>query len=482
MYGDEETPSLVLTRALINPQAAIERTVEKKEKSPTPPVCKSPKEQSPERQRTSQPARSISRSRSRSGSRAASRSGSFFRHRYRSRSRSRSISRSRSRSPSLSNDHYRGLSATHLKQCELRSTESPVTKLNNFLSDGSKKTSGERENTDDFDRKVLASEPREDPKIRKDPPTDSRVQHERVDSRDRELMKDNQRIARERHHEGRRITDLSGRRYNASRNTSRTEPRERHHYSPERHNSRYSRRDNEDQESEREAITLSKLDEMRTKHGYLIDLNFLESQGAVLTKRFSIDDEINEINFELMRQKNNIDCQTTVNQWILYIISATYLIEWLNTKIGSPLYFNGLGEYMQGNMQNVVVPLQKCYHRYIHRPSNNPIYDVAKTLLITMAGYHVQMMLVSPMTGSVSGSVGAKPASPSGLFSMLPMFFKAFGGGISNNDFTTRSNSNNTGTSNNSAANNNNRENNASANVYRSETKFDFKFPPPPGF
>jgi hypothetical protein len=264
----------------------------------------------------------------------------------------------------------------------------------------------------------------------------------------------------------------------------RTSP-ERRRTSPERHYGKYINRGDEYEHSENSRICLSKMDELRTKHGYLIDLNFLESQGAVLTRKFTLDDEINEINFELMRQKNNIDCQTTVNQWILYIVSGTYLIEWLNTKIGSPLYFNGLGEYMQGNMQNVIVPLQKCYHRYIHRPSNNPIYDVAKTLLITMAGYHVQTMLVSPMTGTMgSGGNNVKPASPSGLFSMLPMFFKAFGGGISNNDFTNRPNtSSNFGTAfTTSARNDTNRpNNNQNQHTFTSEKNFDFHFPPPPG-
>lgn len=172
---------------------------------------------------------------------------------------------------------------------------------------------------------------------------------------------------------------------------------------------------------------ISEADTLRSKHTMLIELHYLKGQGAILTKEYTIHDDLGDVHFELMRQRNLVDCSQTVDQWIVYIIVGVYLIEWLNSVLGSPLYFSGVGEYMSKNMASVKIPLQRCYHRYIHRPSNNPIWDVIKALVVSLVAYHLQMMLVTNIAGA-STARNTSVAAPSNIMSMLPIIMSALGG------------------------------------------------------
>ena len=172
----------------------------------------------------------------------------------------------------------------------------------------------------------------------------------------------------------------------------------------------------------------SEADNLRSKHTMLIELHYLKGQGALLTKEYTIHDDLGDVHFELMRQRNLVDCSQTVEQWMVYIIVGIYLIEWLNSILGSPLYFAGVGEYMSKNIKSIRLPLQRCYHRYIHRPSNNPIWDVVKALVVSLIAYHLQMMLVTNIAGPNTAR-NTNVAAPSNIMSMLPILMSALGGG-----------------------------------------------------
>jgi len=172
----------------------------------------------------------------------------------------------------------------------------------------------------------------------------------------------------------------------------------------------------------------SEADNLRSKHTMLIELHYLKGQGALLTKEYTIHDDLGDVHFELMRQRNLVDCSQTVEQWMVYIIVGIYIIEWLNSILGSPLYFAGVGEYMSKNIKSIRLPLQRCYHRYIHRPSNNPIWDVVKALVVSLIAYHLQMMLVTNIAGPNTAR-NTNVAAPSNIMSMLPILMSALGGG-----------------------------------------------------
>ena len=157
----------------------------------------------------------------------------------------------------------------------------------------------------------------------------------------------------------------------------------------------------------------------------IIQLNALEVQGARLTKTYTMYDDLDDIHFELLRQTNIVDCTSTVDQWMAYIVVGVFLIEWINYKLGAPLYFNGVGEYMQKNVKSIQVPLQRCYHRYVHYHQNNPIWDVVKAIGVSLFGYHMQSMLMVPQQQQKQNSGGNETSS---FFSMLPMMMKTFGG------------------------------------------------------
>lgn len=175
------------------------------------------------------------------------------------------------------------------------------------------------------------------------------------------------------------------------------------------------------------APVLSEADVVRSKHTMLIELHYLKGQGAQLTKDYTIYDDEGDLHFELLRQRNLVDCTQTVDQWMVYIVVGIYLLEWGNSFLGSPLYFQGLGEYMQKNIGSIRVPLQRCYHRYVHRPSNSPIWDVVKALVFSLVAYHLQMMLVTSVAGA-SSARNTNVAPPSNIMSMLPLLMNVFGG------------------------------------------------------
>lgn len=178
---------------------------------------------------------------------------------------------------------------------------------------------------------------------------------------------------------------------------------------------------------------ITEADTLRSKHTMLIELIYLKGQGAMLSKDYDIHDDVADIHFELMRQRNLVDCSQTVEQWMVYIIVGIYIVEWLNSFIGSPLYFSGVGEYMSKNIKSIRLPLQRCYHRYVHRPSNNPIWDVVKALLISLIAYHLQMMLLTNIAGPGTAR-NTNVAAPSNIMSMLPIIMSALGGGGSVSD------------------------------------------------
>ena len=186
-------------------------------------------------------------------------------------------------------------------------------------------------------------------------------------------------------------------------------------------------------EEPRISSQLTEADILRSKHTMIIELNSLEQQGAKLTKVFGMYDDVEDIHFELLRQRNLVDCASTVDTWMVYIIVVIFFIEWLNMKLGTPLYFTGLGSHMQQNIGIVRIPLQRCYHRYIHRHSNSPIMDVVKAIGALLIGYHINGVVSGGASCSNErattgpGGTGGTGGSSS-LLSMLPMMMKSFMG------------------------------------------------------
>ena len=189
-------------------------------------------------------------------------------------------------------------------------------------------------------------------------------------------------------------------------------------------------------EEPRISSQLTEADILRSKHTMIIELNSLEQQGAKLTKVFGMYDDVEDIHFELLRQRNLVDCASTVDTWMVYIIVVIFFIEWLNMKLGTPLYFTGLGSHMQQNIGIVRIPLQRCYHRYIHRHSNSPIMDVVKAIGALLIGYHINGVVSGGAScsnerattgpGGPGGTGG--PGGSSSWLSMLPMMMKSFMG------------------------------------------------------
>jgi hypothetical protein len=182
--------------------------------------------------------------------------------------------------------------------------------------------------------------------------------------------------------------------------------------------------------SRRPNVEPSEADLLRAKHTMIIQLHSLESQGVTLTKNYTMYDDLDEIHFELLRQQNNVDCTTTVDQWMVYIIILFFLIEWINTKLGSPLYFHKVGEYSIEKIGSLRVPLQRCYHRYVHSSATNPIMDVCKAIAAILFGYHLKTMLGISNDETPQRAAEPTTATPSAssLFSLLPMVMKTFGG------------------------------------------------------
>lgn len=126
----------------------------------------------------------------------------------------------------------------------------------------------------------------------------------------------------------------------------------------------------------------------REKQGYLLELEKWKMQGITTTKQFSMNDSLDDIQFEYDRIKMNMDTVSGVN----FMKDAMKLmftgVELANSKMGPILQLDGWSSEVTSDMQKYNNCLEKIYKKHWRKGSMAPESELAFMVVGSMLVFH----------------------------------------------------------------------------------------------
>jgi hypothetical protein len=139
------------------------------------------------------------------------------------------------------------------------------------------------------------------------------------------------------------------------------------------------------------------------KQGLLIELQALEARGVKLTRAFTMDNSVAELEFEISK---HAACHATRNG-VAFLRDALKLvvtgIDLGNAKLGPFLSIDGWAESVTSDIGRYDHTLERIYKRYWRRQQVNPIVELAGLLIGSMVTWHFRSKFLGD---------AAKPAGP----------------------------------------------------------------------
>ena len=181
--------------------------------------------------------------------------------------------------------------------------------------------------------------------------------------------------------------------------------------------------DNEAPKREEEKNDASKkqdsVEDRLEKQAYLIELQQIEKKGTKLSREFSMQDSLAELEFEVSKQNTGLSTQNTVafmRDSMRMVISG---IEIGNAKLGPFLSIDGWGNSLSSDMSRYDHSLERIYKRYFRKQQMSPILELGWLILGSMIMFHVK----NKIFGVASNSSPAPGTSGTGGVSdLLGMF------------------------------------------------------------
>lgn len=135
------------------------------------------------------------------------------------------------------------------------------------------------------------------------------------------------------------------------------------------------------------------------KQGYIIELSNMRQKGIALSREFTMNDSIAELEFEIQKQQNN----ATTRQHVAFMRDMLKIgingLEIANTRFGPFLSIDGWAESVTQDMNKYEPPLEKLYRRYFRRSQMSPMMELAWLLIGSMAAFHFKnKFFQSPLT------------------------------------------------------------------------------------
>lgn len=171
------------------------------------------------------------------------------------------------------------------------------------------------------------------------------------------------------------------------------------------------------------------------KQAYLIELQQLEKKGVALSRAFSMDDSIAELEFEVTKQNAGLSTANSVafmRDSLRLLISG---VEVGNQKLGPFLSIDGWSSSVCHDMSRYDHALERVYKRYFRKQQLSPILELAWLLIGSMVMFHVKNKIFGTAstgqgghdgegvgTGAGTGGLGG-----GGLGGLLGMFANGFG-------------------------------------------------------
>ena len=140
---------------------------------------------------------------------------------------------------------------------------------------------------------------------------------------------------------------------------------------------------------------------MLEKQSVLLELERLKSQGIVLSKAYTLQDRVDDMQFEVRRHLLNIEEQNTVQFMRDGMRLAFTGVEIANSKLGPFLNLDGWAAEVGKDISKYDSSLSRLYRKYWKRSTMSPEMELAVGILGSMGMHHFKKQM-----GNVMGGVG----------------------------------------------------------------------------
>lgn len=152
-------------------------------------------------------------------------------------------------------------------------------------------------------------------------------------------------------------------------------------------------------------------DEILEKQSVLLELERLENHNGVrLTKRYTLDDNLADMQFEIRRHLSNIDEANMVKFMGDGLKLMCNGAEMANSRLGPFLELDGWAGSVTRDMGRYDSAFSKLYRKYWKRSSISPEMELAFALIGSMAMHHFQSKAQSVVFGGGMTGASVNPA------------------------------------------------------------------------
>ena len=130
-------------------------------------------------------------------------------------------------------------------------------------------------------------------------------------------------------------------------------------------------------------------EERLEKQEYLIELANLQQKGVKLSRDFTLNDSVAELEFEINSQNANLNTRNAVRFCLDSIKVAANFIEIGNAKYGPFIELDGWAEStFGGDMKRYEHVFERIYRRYWRKNQMSPLMELAWLILGSMVTWH----------------------------------------------------------------------------------------------
>ena len=139
--------------------------------------------------------------------------------------------------------------------------------------------------------------------------------------------------------------------------------------------------------------TMSKVEEDMEKHSTLLDLEQLRQSGAKPTRKWSMEDPLDDMVLEARKLKNNMDEAEMVNMMRDFLKLGFTGIEFLNDRV-KLLELEGWSQAVSQDVHKYDAALAKIYRKYWRRSSATPEMELLMGIGTSMFTHHCKNKFV----------------------------------------------------------------------------------------
>jgi hypothetical protein len=165
----------------------------------------------------------------------------------------------------------------------------------------------------------------------------------------------------------------------------------------------------DDHASIRPSPKVSPVSETVEKRGLLIELLNLEKRGFKLTKSYTMDDDLQEMTFELEKQNSCINSANTVAFLRDGLKMTLTGVEMGNKKFGPFLSLDGWSDSICSDMSRYDSCLDKIVKTYWRKSNMNPIIELAFIIVGSMVSHHFKNKFFGPSENKPSKPTQSVP-------------------------------------------------------------------------